>query len=117
MRVQLVEERLQYPERERERYRRLGALIVEPGHVAYFSRRDFRPDSFLALLDRRCEIALITAVHPGRGAFGRLAEALLTRGYRVAVVMPLGGFKDHLRRAGWEPGCDWRGVFTMERSP
>lgn len=114
--VQLVEERLGFPERERERYRRIGAQIIEPGHVPYFRRRDFQSDSFLALIDRRCEIPLISAVNPGQGAFGRLAEALLDRGYRVAVVCPLGAFEQHLLRTGWRPGVDMRGVHTLERS-
>lgn len=106
-----------FPELERKRYREIGATIVEVGDVDYFRRRDFDPDSFLAIIAKRCEISVIHAKHPGRGAFGRLAEALIGRGYRVAVAMPMPWFEDHLLRQGWTPGLSPRLVQTLEKGP
>lgn len=103
--VEALRNRGKFPRLIREGYRLARWSIVEPGSpdgaALGFEGRDWLPDSFLASKGDVVEAALLSAKHPGSGAFSRMRAVVEAKGYRLRIVEPTGRFSDGLQRQGY----------------
>ncbi len=96
-----------------------GRALVPLGATRPFPlpSTDFK-DAVLSLADGQVRIVLVTAKHPGRGAFRRLVRAIISAGLAPVVCEPVGfvmpaimkrwGWRESITGCGFDRVAEWR---------
>lgn len=94
-----------FPVMIRSDLKALGYEIIEPAlRPSLLPLDEWHEDTCIGRKGDLYAVGLVRARVPGQGAWRRLLTQLKAiDGARIAVIYPIGSFKDHLHRHNWRP--------------